>query len=183
MYSLSLLKTYLGELNWVNALAAFMGSGGPVLWVLALLLVIFWVLALERLVYLFWVFPKHQIIWVNKWQARGDQHSWFARSQRDAWFSLARLALHRYLNLMKLSVALCPMIGLLGTVTGMISVFDVLATQGTAQPRLMATGISMATLPTMVGMVAALVGMFMHSRIAKLIEVRELHLKRLMRSK
>ncbi len=53
-------------------------------------------------------------------------------------------------------VAICPMLGLLGTVTGMISVFDVMATQGSSQPRLMASGISLATLPTMAGMVAAL---------------------------
>lgn len=38
------------------------------------------------------------------------------------------------------------MIGLLGTVTGMISVFDVMAVQGTSNARLMAAGISMATM-------------------------------------
>ncbi len=39
-------------------------------------------------------------------------------------------------------VAMCPLIGLLGTVTGMIGVFEVMAQQGTGNPRLMAAGIS-----------------------------------------
>jgi biopolymer transport protein ExbB len=62
-------------------------------------------------------------------------------------------------------VAMCPLIGLLGTVTGMISVFETMATQGTGNARLMAAGISMATIPTMAGMVAALSGLFVSSRL------------------
>lgn len=65
----------------------------------------------------------------------------------------------------KTLVAICPMIGLLGTVTGMISVFDVMAVQGTSNARLMAAGISMATMPTMAGMVAALSGVFFSTRL------------------
>ena len=53
-----------------------------------------------------------------------------------------------------------PLLGLLGTVTGMIAVFDVMAHKGLGNPRLMASGVSQATLPTMVGMVMALVGLF-----------------------
>ena len=82
---------------------------------------------------------------------------------------------------MKVLVALFPMLGLLGTVTGMISVFDVMAAQGNSEPRLMAAGISMATIPTMAGMVAALVGMFVYSRLYGLAERKQLHLERLLR--
>ena len=49
---------------------------------------------------------------------------------------------------------------LLGTVTGMIEVFDVMAIAGSGNVRGMAGGISKATLPTMAGMVAALSGLF-----------------------
>ena len=180
---LAWLNLYLGDIDWLNSLNAFIDRGGPVLWVLAAVLVAFWSLALERLWYLFWVFPRHQTRWVSRWQKRQDRYSWFARSQREGWLSEAHIELHQYLNIMKVLVALCPMIGLLGTVTGMISVFDVLAAQGSAQPRLMAAGISMATLPTMAGMVAALVGMFTYSRISHLANKRELHLERLMTTK
>jgi biopolymer transport protein ExbB len=51
------------------------------------------------------------------------------------------------------------MFGLLGTVTGMIEVFDVMALTGSGNTRGMAAGVSKATLPTMAGMVAALSGM------------------------
>ena len=54
---------------------------------------------------------------------------------------------------------MCPLFGLLGTVTGMIAVFDVMAFKGLGNPRLMAGGVSQATLPTMVSMVVALVGL------------------------
>jgi biopolymer transport protein ExbB len=58
-------------------------------------------------------------------------------------------------------VALCPLLGLLGTVTGMITVFQVMAAQGTGNARSMAAGVSMATVPTMAGMVGALSGVFL----------------------
>jgi biopolymer transport protein ExbB len=168
--------TLLGTIN------EFMYRGGPLLWWLAAVLALFWVFTIERLLYLFTVFPKQQKRWVLQWQQREDRHSWFALTQRAAWLSQAESGLNKHLSLMKVLVALFPMLGLLGTVTGMISVFDVMATQGSAQPRLMAAGISMATLPTMAGMVAALVGMFVHARIAKLCQKRHLHLERLMRA-
>jgi biopolymer transport protein ExbB len=63
--------------------------------------------------------------------------------------------------LIKTCVALCPLLGLLGTVTGMIEVFEVMAIAGSGNPRSMASGVSKATVPTMAGMVAALSGVAM----------------------
>ena len=63
--------------------------------------------------------------------------------------------------LIKACVALCPLLGLLGTVTGMIEVFEVMALMGTGNARAMAAGVSKATVPTMCGMVAALSGLFL----------------------
>jgi biopolymer transport protein ExbB len=94
----------------------------------------------------------------------------------------ASLLLNQNLNFIKLLVAICPMLGLLGTVTGMISVFDVMATQGSSDPKLMASGISLATLPTMAGMVAALAGMFVHARLAKVCSRLEIKLEKSLRS-
>ena len=58
-------------------------------------------------------------------------------------------------------VALCPLLGLMGTVTGMIEVFDVMALSGSGNARSMASGVSKATIPTMAGMVGALSGVFL----------------------
>ena len=78
-------------------------------------------------------------------------------------------------------MALCPLLGLLGTVTGMIEVFDVMAFTGTGNPRLMAGGISKATLPTMTGLVISITGLFaitflerfINDRVSNKIEVFE----------
>ena len=60
----------------------------------------------------------------------------------------------------KTCIALAPLFGLLGTVTGMIEVFQVMAFSGGGDARAMAGGVSKATLPTMAGMVVSLSGIF-----------------------
>jgi biopolymer transport protein ExbB len=63
--------------------------------------------------------------------------------------------------MIKTLVALCPLFGLLGTVTGMIKVFEVMAVSGSGNVRAMAAGVSQATIPTMAGMVGALSGVLL----------------------
>ena len=53
-------------------------------------------------------------------------------------------------------IGMTPMIGLLGTVYGMIEVFEVLSFMGTGNPRAMSSGVAKATIPTMAGMVISL---------------------------
>ncbi|MEO0879265.1 MAG: MotA/TolQ/ExbB proton channel family protein, partial [Pseudomonadota bacterium] len=62
-------------------------------------------------------------------------------------------------GLIRVLVAVTPLLGLLGTVTGMTEVFDVMAVTGSSNARLMAGGISKATIPTMAGLVASLSGL------------------------
>jgi biopolymer transport protein ExbB len=66
--------------------------------------------------------------------------------------------MNRNIPMIQTFVALCPLLGLLGTVTGMITVFEVLAVSGSGNIRAMAAGVSQATVPTMAGMVGALSG-------------------------
>jgi biopolymer transport protein ExbB len=162
-----MLHNLLSQLPSSEHLSQFMTQGGPVLWWLAAVVFIFWLVAFERVIYFSKVFPREKQPWVNNWTQRHEHYSWYAQSQRNAMLSEAENKLKQNLNILKCLLSLCPMLGLLGTVTGMISVFDTLAAQGSAQPRLMAAGISMATIPTMAGMVAALSGMLAYSRIQK----------------
>ena len=60
-----------------------------------------------------------------------------------------------------------PLLGLLGTVTGLIVIFDIMSRIGTGNARLMAGGISLAVIPTMAGMVAALSGLYFGNHIEK----------------
>ena len=88
-----------------------------------------------------------------------DHSSWGAHQIRRLLISEVQARLDAGLNMIKTLVALCPLLGLLGTVTGMIEVFDVMAISGSGNARAMASGVSKATIPTMAGMVAALSGL------------------------
>ena len=65
-------------------------------------------------------------------------------------------------------VALCPLLGLLGTVTGMIEVFNVMAVTGGGDAKSMAGGVERSTIPTMAGMVAALSGLFANTYLQRI---------------
>lgn len=64
--------------------------------------------------------------------------------------------LERFLSALKVSAAVAPLLGLLGTVTGMINTFQVITVHGTGDPQLMAGGISEAMITTQVGLAVAI---------------------------
>lgn len=71
--------------------------------------------------------------------------------------------LERGLSMIKLLAALSPMLGLLGTVTGMIETFQVITQFGNADPRIMAGGISTALITTVLGLISAMPLLFAHN--------------------
>ena len=75
-------------------------------------------------------------------------------------------ALERWQGLIKLLAAVAPLLGLLGTVTGMIATFQAITLFGTGDPKLMAGGISQALVTTVLGLIAAIPLLFMHSLVA-----------------
>ena len=85
--------------------------------------------------------------------------------------SEASLKINQGLTMIMTLVALAPLLGLLGTVTGMIEVFNIMA----GDAKSMAGGVSKATIPTMAGMVAALSGVFA-STYVKRVASREIEL-------
>jgi biopolymer transport protein ExbB len=62
-------------------------------------------------------------------------------------------------------IGMCPMIGLLGTVYGMIEVFEVLSFLGTGNPRAMSSGVAKATIPTMASMVITIFSLYFRQDI------------------
>jgi biopolymer transport protein ExbB len=143
-----------------DAIDSFLYAGGSVLLLIACALVLVWTLIAERLLY-FWRGHDRTVERIRRaWSDRGDHSSWYARQVRRGLVSEARLELNRSLHLIRTLVAMCPLLGLLGTVTGMVEVFEVMALLGNENPRAMAAGIYRATLPTMAGMVAALSALF-----------------------
>jgi biopolymer transport protein ExbB len=76
--------------------------------------------------------------------------------------------LHALLPLIQVLVALCPLLGLLGTVLGMIGVFEVIGVSGNDDAQAMARGVYRATIPTMAGLVVALSGIYFTVRLRRL---------------
>ncbi len=70
--------------------------------------------------------------------------------------------LERGMNFLALCGAVAPLLGLLGTVTGMIQTFQIITDVGTGDPGMMAGGISVALLTTQFGLVVAVPIMFIH---------------------
>ncbi len=75
-------------------------------------------------------------------------------------------SLEKGLPMIKLLAAVAPLLGLLGTVTGMIATFQSISLFGTGDPKLMADGISQALVTTMLGLTVAIPLLFLHSLIA-----------------
>lgn len=78
-------------------------------------------------------------------------------------------------SVIKLFAAIAPLLGLLGTVVGMIATFQAITLFGTGDPKLMAGGISQALVTTMLGLIVAVPLLFAHSivrsRSKKIIEI------------
>ena len=145
-------------LDWYEAIRDFLELGGTVLLFIGLLTFVMWVLIFERIIYFRVGYRRLIADVMSTWQDRSERTSWNARKIRQSLISQVSLSIEANLPLIKTLVAICPLLGLMGTVTGMIEVFDVMAFSGTGNPRSMAAGVSKATIPTMAGMVAAISG-------------------------
>lgn len=138
----------------------FFESGGIVLWAILAVTILMWTLIIER-AWFFWLDLPAEIASARQaWANRGDFESWYARRVRERMISHIFLESTRNLMLIKALMKVLPLLGLLGTVTGMIKVFDVMTVMGTGNARAMAGGVSQATIPTMAGLVAALSGLY-----------------------
>ena len=130
------------------------------LYAIMLVLFLMWTFILERLSYFYRVHPGEMKQTIEAWDARADTTSWYAKRVREQMISETNVALKKNIGLIKALIAICPLLGLMGTVTGMVSVFDVMTYSGSGNARAMAAGVSKATVPTMAGMVAALSGVY-----------------------
>ena len=151
----------------IEAIRDFMELGGPVLRWIALTIFLMWVLILERLLYFRSSMKTMSAEIHEQWEARSERKSWNAHMIRERLISQFADATGRSIPMIQTLVALCPLLGLLGTVTGMITVFEVMAVSGSGNVRAMAAGVSQATVPTMAGMVGALSGVLLVTLLSR----------------
>ena len=177
-------------------------SGGPLVWPIIAILVIAVLLTLERLFFLFSrrchadsltsrIAAKAAI---NDWQgckeecnhligkplsrvlAAGLECCHLGREMMENALQEAILKeippLERFLSTLGVLAAIAPLLGLLGTVTGMIDTFFVITQHGTGDPRLMSDGISVALVTTMLGLSVAIPIMLVHTLLSRTVDNR-----------
>ena len=154
----------------LEAVRDFLDMGGDVLTLITVTIFFMWILIVERLIYFRTGMNKLSKEIHDAWEARPERKSWNAKQIREAMISRYSMAANSGVPVIQTLVALCPLLGLMGTVTGMIEVFDVMAISGSGNARSMASGVSKATIPTMAGMVGALSGVFLITLITRSIQ-------------
>ena len=172
--------------------AVLFDQGGIILWVILALSIFMWALILER----YWFFQQELPLltarMTEQWsKLRSHGHSSTVTPQPGgpgtlpAHSGLAflnelltnqfRSESRRHVLAIQTLTNILPMLGLLGTVSGMIAVFDVITEFGSGNTRGMAAGISRALVTTMAGLLTALSGLYFASYLENRIE-REAHL-------
>ena len=145
---------------FLNPLQEFLSDGGWVLCGILIAAFFLWSFILERFAYYFFAHKPLKTSLRDEWISRSDKSSWRADAIRDEMVSQVKVRTDQNVGIIKTLVAIAPLLGLLGTVTGMINVFDVMALTGSSNARLMAGGVFQATIPTMAGMTIALSGLY-----------------------
>jgi biopolymer transport protein ExbB len=154
-------------LDSFEAIRDFMELGGPVLRWIAVAIFLMWVLILERMLFFRSSMKSMSAEIHDAWEARAERRSWNAHMIREQLISQFSMATNQSIPMIQTLVALCPLLGLRGTVTGMIKVFEVMAVSGSGNVRAMAAGVSQATVPTMAGMVGALSGVLLVTLLSR----------------
>jgi biopolymer transport protein ExbB len=157
-------------MNAFESVRDFLELGGPILTLIGWTIFGMWALIFERLLFFRTDLKAMGENIRERWEARAERHSWYAHQIRDGMVSEFSIAANRSVAVVQTLVALCPLLGLMGTVTGMIEVFDVMALSGSGNARSMASGVSRATSPTMAGMVGALSGVFLVTMLTRRVQ-------------
>lgn len=140
------------------AVVEFLNRGGIMLYIILIFAFLLWSLLIERFYLLYISIAKSHSDLLISWQQHRE--SMEVLRIRKSLQHIYSCRLKATLPLIRMLIAMIPMLGLLGTVWGMIEIFDVIAIEGTGDAKAMAGGISMATLPTMSGMAIAIVTLF-----------------------
>ena len=143
-----------------TAVHDLVAAGGPaVFWIFVASLTM-WTIVIERYWYFTRTLPVSAQEMIAKWQARKDHQTWAARQIRQAMISRLTAEMGANMQILRVLVPLCPLLGLLGTVTGMLEVFDAMAAKGSADARTMASGVSQAMVCTMMGLAVSITGLY-----------------------
>jgi len=184
-----------------DAPRAWLERGGPFIYPILLVAVLGVALALERMFYLLTTQRPARLVAQVIHQVRNGQLGPAREAARSARGPTGRIVLaaveahaeeetereaametvllaeaprlERSLSLLSALASVAPLLGLLGTVSGMIATFDTIAAAGTGNPRLLSGGISEALITTQLGLMVGIPLLLVHAWLARWIERRE----------
>jgi biopolymer transport protein ExbB len=143
--------------DFIRTFNNFLDQGGPIVFVLFFISIYLFVLLAAKFKFLFFEIADIQKSFESKVDSiEKDEFYLLNLSIQKADFKSVVL---KDFTTIQILITLCPVLGLLGTVTGMIEVFDVVSFFGTGNARALASGITKATLPTMTGLAISIVGL------------------------
>ena len=150
----------LNQLSPFTALKELIAAGGWIVYWLFAACMVMWTVIAERWWFYNRILPVQALQMQNQWKQRSDRHSWYSRHIRNAMISKLNAGMNENLPILRVLIPLCPLLGLIGTVTGMLEVFDAMALRGNADARAMASGVSQAMVATMSGLFVSITGLF-----------------------
>jgi len=135
--------------------------------VLLLVCLTLWFLMVERFCFFRFNYPMLREQLLQNWFSRADRQSWRAKAIRRQTVCEVHLQLNAWLSTIRTLIAICPLLGLMGTVTGMIGVFEIITLTG-GESQAIAGGVYRATVPTMSGLVISLSAQYFSARLRHL---------------
>ncbi|MGB5346514.1 MAG: MotA/TolQ/ExbB proton channel family protein [Woeseia sp.] len=158
--------------SYLDGLSNLFDKGGYTLWAILFASLLLWILIIER----YWAHWRQlpalrDHLWREYRDDRTASSDWLAFRRIRAFVADLRAEAERNLATLNALTTILPLLGLLGTVSGMIKVFDVITVFGTGNTRGMAAGISEALVTTMAGLFTALSGIYFVSDLESKAEV------------
>lgn len=143
-----------------------MSQGGVIIIPLILVSLIMWILIFEKLFY------------IRQWEKAlpGKMEKVTSLQTLEMFAQRQTNNLKRYNRTIFILAGVAPLLGLLGTVTGMISTFDAISMFNTTNARSFAGGISVALITTQIGLVVAIPGLLVGNYIQRTTETLCFHL-------
>ena len=146
--------------NYIDGMAALFEQGGLTLWGILLASLLLWLLIIERYWAHYHDLPRFRARMLEEWKSRGAMGEYHSFTRIQALVADLKAEASHNLPALRALTTILPLLGLLGTVSGMIKVFEVITVFGTGNTRGMAFGISEALVTTMAGLFTALSGLY-----------------------
>jgi biopolymer transport protein ExbB len=157
--------------SYLDGLASLFEQGGLTLWAILVASLYMWLLLVERYWFYWTQMPEFRARLRDEWRKHpGDLSTALSFRRIEVLTNDLRVEANRNMLALQALVVILPLLGLLGTVSGMIKVFEVMTVFGTGNTRGMASGISEALVTTMAGLFTALSGLYFVSDLERRVE-------------